>query len=113
MSFIPNNPETRVVPNTDTKPEPHNEFHIHELSFLLEPRNPMLTKCRIVWSEGYDNADGYYVGSLIHEDHLEGTALVAALIALVTSGNTRYDEVKGAIWQLLIDEGIVPQGSVA
>lgn len=115
MPFKPKSPqiETVMVPSDRAV----DEYHIHEHRVATDPNNPTQPSVIVTWSKGFRDAAGIYRAVRMIETAFQGPEVLASVTQTVTGGSTRYDEIKAAIWDLLIngdlpDQDKLPAGSV-
>ena len=117
MTFTPTVPLSEVV----HVPQAHDitEYHIHTHTVHTDPNAPASLTVQIAWSRGFRGPSDEYIVVKMNESVFEGAVAVAAITAMVVPGNTRYDETKKALWDLLVNnqEGIpdpdkIPAGVV-
>ena len=109
MPFTPSTPEVKDdVPVTTVQSKTLDVYHIDSLKFDLGPP----VRCTVQWSVGYNDDQGNYVPVTKNQARLQGTEFLAKLNGQPTTGKTRYEDVKAAIWELLQAQGAVGPGSI-
>ena len=109
MPFVPSSPETKqvIVPTDKTL----DRFHVDEIHIFIDHDTPGNNVLSATWSKGYVENE-VYVKAEPQQTHYAGAALNALMSQVTLDGETMYAAVKRAVWQALIDDGHVPEGSV-
>jgi len=108
MAFAPETPSTIEVDGPKVSKE-LTHFHIHSLHIALNPNNAQQAAIKVQFSKGYMNGDAYVVVET-ESALLQGPALLEAM-QTATTGGTLYDEVRKAVWALLMAGGHIPAGA--
>ena len=98
MPYTPTTPESKPVPVATTKSL--NVFHIHSFEVKRDPNDAAGATLQVEWSKGYTQ-DGTYFPVEFFMGKFGGSNLISSFTATVTNGNSRYKEIKDAIWALL------------
>jgi len=106
MPLAPDAPETTDVEKKTTETKTLDVVHIDAFRPAFDHNDPTKTKLHVAISYGYMEGDQFVSGKI--DRHLiTGANLLAALTGSVDANLNLYDNVKAALWQLLIDEGKV------
>jgi len=108
MAYTPEAPPTVEVEGPKVSKD-LTHFHIHTLLISVNPNSSIHTSIKAQFSRGYMDGDTYVVANM-ESVLLDGDALLAAMQA-VTTGGSLYDEVRKAVWALLLSEGHLPAGA--
>jgi len=112
MPFTPNSPETKQIP-TAVQDKALDVYHIYSFQLLLGTGALADATCKVQWFKGYNGEDGKFIPVVMENTELKGQPLVDKLSELVTSGKSRYVDVKNALWSLLQSEGATGDGSIS
>lgn len=112
MPYEPTTPAQAPVTVKTSEQKAIDRFHIDELTINLVPSSPRLTTIRVRWQEGYDD-EGTFRPVNRRQAKIKGPNLVTELSATCNSDNTRFDEIKQALWTLLKLEGLIDAGTVS
>lgn len=109
MPYEPTTPlnETVMAPQSRDL----DTFHIHSFMVQVDPNDASGVVVNVSWSKGFMDSGTYYPCFYFTND-FSGQAAVDAVGAEVTEGSSRYDEIKIALWTLLIDAEQVPEGEI-
>jgi hypothetical protein len=111
MPFNPINPESQLVVPPDAQETDIDTFHISSFLISVDPNDGYAIQLNVRWSEGYMYS-GTYVAVNNKSALISGEIVYDAVNVVVTEGNTRYDEIKEALWTVLSDAGEVSDGYV-
>ena len=112
MPFAPDSPESKDVKGP-TVNKSLDRFHVHELRIKLDPNNSDALAVEVLWTEGYMTDGGMtYNPAVKHHEILQGQDVIDKVNSN-TGGDSLYDEVKAAVWDMLKDRGLIPDGAVS
>jgi hypothetical protein len=112
MPFTPDSPQSKDVKGP-TVNKTLDTLHIHELRIKLDPNNSDGLAVDVYWTEGYMTDGGTVYNPVVsHHETLQGQDVIDKVNAN-TGGDSLYDEVKDAVWDLLKDRSLVPAGAVS
>lgn len=111
MPFTPDSPtvETALVPVTRVA----NVYQIHEINMSFTPNNIVQTSIYVKWSKGFNDDSGQYIIAEENSSILRGDPLMEKFAELVRPKDSNYVTVKKAIWSYLIEQGLIPSGTVS
>lgn len=109
MPYIPETTEAGTV--TEAKAAVIDRYQIHMIHIDTDPDNPMNTRVTVDWSKGFLDGSGKYVAVRRYNVMFKGLNLLTRFSA-PTSGDTLYNEVQKAAWELLNQEGWLPGGEI-
>lgn len=112
MPFTPDSPTIKKVPTAE-QDKALGVYHIYSFQLVLGTGALENVVCRVQWMKGYNDEDGKFVPVIMENTELKGQPLVDKLTELVTSGKSRYTDVKNALWSLLQSEGVTGDGSIS
>ena len=110
MPFIPDNPEVK----TAFVPQEHiiNVYQIHDVIMSFMPDNLQETSMCVKFSKGFRTDNGQYYVSEEKQVILRGDALTEKMIQPCYPGATHYSDFKAALWEILLEQGHIPSGSI-
>ena len=111
MPFNPNNPETKRVKHSTELDKVITHYNIEAFRVQLDRADPDKNMVHILWSMNYVE-DGVLIKESEKRSVVIGAPLNAVAAGPVDPALTMYDNLKYNLWQLLIDAGEVPAGSV-
>ena len=110
MPFTPTAPASTQKPTTPTTVvQDVDTYHITYFSIHQAVGSTATLKVR--WEEGYD--DGGFVPVNRKKAEISGASLDAEIAIMCSASNSRYGEIKTAIYALLVTDGHIPAGSVS
>jgi hypothetical protein len=112
MPFTPQTPENKSVEVVSTQAKDIDTFDILQLDMHFDPNDDSATHAFVTWASGYMDA-GTFVE--VHRDRckLEGASFITAITAAVDGGKNIYDNVKYALWDYMVAQGVIPTGTVS
>jgi len=112
MPFNPTTPESKTAVKTVEQEVLLDTYDILRFDMNFDPNNPMTTFVDVTWLKGYME-EGKFVEVERHVSRLAGPTFLAAVMVPADSGQSVYGNVKSTLWQYMIDQEIVPEGSIA
>ena len=109
MTFKSNVPGTGDVPTVQTRVL--GEFRIYGINIQLDPNDPAKNGIVVDFSEGFVEG-GVFISVKRRSKRFTGAPMAQVILAEVEPGNTRYNEVKKGVWQILLSEGEIPSGTI-
>ena len=107
MGYKATTPQTAEV--SVLQPRELGEYRIYNINIRIDPNNPMENSIYVDFAEGY--MDGATFRPVNRTSRMfKGTPMQQAILAQVSVGSTRYDEVKKGVWDMLKSEALVPEG---
>jgi len=108
MVYTPTTPPSTqsLVPQTVQL----TEFYLVAIQVGLPIGN--LPEVTLTWQEGYKDSNGTFIQVATKTAQISTPTVLAQMQTQVTSSNTRYDEDKNAYYQMLVDDGHIPAGTV-
>jgi hypothetical protein len=109
MAYIPENTEVGEV----TKPDiaTIDRYQIHMIHIDVDPDDIAKTRITVDWSKGFLDGSGKYVAVRRYNVMFKGGKLLARL-GQPTTGLNVYAEVQKAAWELLHEDGWLPNGEI-
>ena len=111
MPFNPTTPETKNVVTTTEQERALDTFDILRFDMNFDPNNPMTTYVDVTWLKGYMDG-GAFVEVERTITRLAGLSFLQAVSASADASKSVYVNVKETLWQYMIDQGIVPDGTI-
>ena len=114
MPFTPDSPQSKDVKGPVVN-KTLDKFHIHEIRIRKDPNVDVDdggVAVDVNWSRGYMTDGGMtYNPAESTRTKLEGEDVIDKIKAN-TGGDSLYNEVKKAAWELLQAKGLVPDGEI-
>lgn len=111
MPFNPTTPESKNVVTTNEQEIVLDTYDILRFDLNFDPNNPMVTYVDVAWLKGYTE-EGRFVEVERHLDRLAGPEFLAAVSVPADPEESVYTNVKKKLWEYMIDQGIVPAGTI-
>jgi hypothetical protein len=118
MPFEPTFPPTAPVFAPTTRPV--DMYYMQVVNTRLKSGDPSAIEIDVEWFEGFDDGGMFVVapdsdtvgGGGRKSAMLSGPTLVAAMNQLVTPGKSHYDDFRDALWTYMMDQGLIPPGTI-
>ena len=124
MPFIITSPETKTITQKYVITNPTNDnivevsavrtidrVNIEHIITNMPINNPTGVSMTVKWSIGYMDGAVFFPTEMGYVE-LAGEALLAKMVEPVIPGGTHYSDHKAALYELLIELGHIPAGTV-
>ena len=110
MPFAPTAPESVSVATPETKNL--DKFRIVGLEIQLDPDDAIKSTVKIRFASGFDDGGGKFQPMRYHEETFTGAPMGSMFASITAEGDSVKVAVRKALWQMLVDEGKLPTGTI-
>jgi len=110
MAYIPVSTEAGEI--TKTESATINRYQIHMIHIDVDPDDVTKTTVTVDWSKGFLDESDKYVAIRRYNVMFKGSHLLAKLGSPTSGILSIYGEIQKAAWELLHDDGWLPDGEI-